>query len=141
MAGRLTGAVDVVAVGVDLVEVDRMRRTVARTPGFVDRVFTAGEQAWCGRVRDPAERFAARFAAKEAVMKALGVGLGACRLRDIEVVRAEDGAPSVALHGRAAELARARGATAWHLSLTHTRTMAEAVVVAIGPPRTVDAGA
>ncbi|HLT70690.1 MAG TPA: hypothetical protein VKZ72_11020, partial [Acidimicrobiales bacterium] len=73
--------------------------------------------------------------------KALGVGLGACRLRDIEVVRAEDGAPSVALHGRAAELARARGATAWHLSLTHTRTMAEAVVVAIGPPRTVDAGA
>lgn len=132
---------DVVGVGVDLVEVDRMRRTVARTPGFVDRVFTAGERDWCRRVPDPAERFAARFAAKEAVMKALGVGLGACRLRDIEVVRAEDGAPSVALHGRAAELARARGATAWHLSLTHTRTMAEAVVVAIGPPRTVDAGA
>jgi holo-[acyl-carrier protein] synthase len=125
--------VDVVGVGVDLVEVDRMRRTVARTPGFVDRVFTAGERDWCRRVPDPAERFAARFAAKEAVLKALGVGLGACRLCDIEVVRGGDGAPSVALHGRAAELARERGATGWHLSLTHTRTMAEAVVIATGP--------
>lgn len=134
----------IIAIGTDVIEVSRVARAVDHPrwgARFRTRVFTAAEIAYCTRRRSHAESFAARFAAKEAVMKALGVGLGACRLRDIEVVRAEDGAPSVALHGRAAELARARGATAWHLSLTHTRTMAEAVVVAIGPPRTVDAGA
>jgi holo-[acyl-carrier protein] synthase len=122
----------VVGVGVDLCEVDRMRRTLARTGGFADRVFTPGEQDYCRRARDPAERFAARFAAKEAVLKALGAGLGACPFTDIEVERARSGAPSLALHGAAAELAAARGVTGWHVSLTHTRTMAEAIAIALG---------
>lgn len=122
---------DVAGVGVDLCEVDRMRRTLGRTPTFVDRVFTDGEQDYCRQAKDPAERFAARFAAKEAVLKALGAGLGACPMRDIEVVRAGSGAPSLALHGKAAALAAERGVAAWHVSLTHTPTMAEAVVVAL----------
>jgi holo-[acyl-carrier protein] synthase len=121
----------VVGVGVDLCEVDRMRRTLARTPGFADRVFTADEQAYCRRARDPAERFAARFAAKEAVLKALSAGLGACPFRDIEVVRASSGAPAVVLHGAAATLAADRGVAGWHVSLSHTRTMAEAVALAL----------
>ena len=72
-----------------------------------------------------------RFAAKEAVLKAVGAGLGACRLRDIEVVRAESGAPALVLHDAAAALAAEHGVTRWHLSLTHTATMAEAVVIAV----------
>jgi holo-[acyl-carrier protein] synthase len=134
----VTGGVGgVLGVGVDLCEVDRMRRTLARTPGFADRVYTEAEQDYCRRRRDPAERFAARFAAKEAVLKALGAGIGSCSLRDIEVVRAESGAPSLVLHGRAAALAGDRGVTAWHLSLTHTATLAEAIAIATsatGPP-------
>jgi holo-[acyl-carrier protein] synthase len=122
----------VLGVGVDLCEVDRMRRVLARTPGLVARVFTDNEQAYCRERRDPVERFAARFAAKEAVLKAMGVGLGACAFREIEVVRVESGTPSLVLHGTAAELAASRGIGAWHLSLTHTSTMAEALVIAVG---------
>jgi holo-[acyl-carrier protein] synthase len=127
----------VVGVGVDLCEVDRMREVLARTPGFAARVFTDGERAYCDRRRrDPAERYAARFAAKEAVLKAMGLGIGACGMREIEVVRARSGAPAVALHGRAAELAAERGVTGWHLTLSHTATMAIAsatAVAATGP--------
>jgi holo-[acyl-carrier protein] synthase len=66
------------------------------------------------------------------VLKALGRGLGACAFRDIEVLRAASGAPSLALHESAARLAAEAGVTAWHVSLTHTTTMAEAVVIALG---------
>jgi holo-[acyl-carrier protein] synthase len=125
------GTGGVVGVGVDLCDVDRMRRTLDRTPGFARRVFTQAEQDYCRRARDPAERFAARFAAKEAVLKALAAGLGACPFRDIEVVRARSGAPAVVLHGAAAALAAERGVAGWRVSLTHTRTMAEAVAVAL----------
>jgi holo-[acyl-carrier protein] synthase len=122
---------EIVGVGVDLCDVQRLRQAVARTHGFVDRVYTAAEQEYCRRARDPAERFAVRFAAKEAVLKAMGAGLGACPLREIEVVRAGSGAPSVVLHGAAASLAAERGVTAWKVSLTHTRTLAEAVAIAL----------
>lgn len=118
----------------DLVDVDRMRAAVARTPGLVGRVFTAAEADWAGVARDPAERLAARFAAKEAVLKALGVGLGAASLRSIEVVRAASGQPTVVLHDEAAELAGRRGVHSWHLSLTHTSGVAGAVAVAMGSP-------
>jgi holo-[acyl-carrier protein] synthase len=123
---------DVVGVGVDLCDVDRMRAALERTVSFADRVFTADEQAYCRKARDPAPRFAARFAAKEAVLKALGAGLGACRLPEIEIVRADSGAPSLVLHGAAASLADARGVARWHISLTHTAGMAEAVAIALG---------
>jgi holo-[acyl-carrier protein] synthase len=121
----------VAGIGVDVCEIDRMRRVLARTPGFAARVFTSEEQAYCRARRDPAERFAARFAAKEAVLKAMGVGLGACGLREIEVVRASSGQPSLVLHGGAAELAAARGIAGWHVSLSHTAVVAGAFVVAV----------
>ena len=78
-------------------------------------------------------RLAVRFGAKEAVMKALGVGLGSFAFRDVEVARDDDsGAPSLALHGAAAALAEARGVRAWQVSLTHTDSTAMAVVLALG---------
>lgn len=120
-----------VGVGVDAVDVDRMRRVLARTPGFARRVFTEAERAHAARRRDPAQRLAARFAAKEAAMKALGVGLGAFALGEVEVVVAESGAPRLVLHGAAARLAAEREVTSWLVSLTHTEHTAVAVVVAL----------
>jgi holo-[acyl-carrier protein] synthase len=122
----------VVGVGTDLVDLDRLRQVLDRTPGFVDRVFTDGEQRYAFAARDPAERLGARFAVKEAAMKALGVGLGEVRFRDLEVVRASSGAPSLVVHGTGIALARTRGVENWLISLTHTRQVAHAVVLAIG---------
>ena len=120
-----------IGIGIDTVEVERFRRALERRPGIADRLFTPAEQAYGRRQQDPSERLAARFAAKEAVMKALGVGLGAFAFRDVEVVKAPSGAPSIALTGRAAELASRRGVTSWHVSLTHSGLVAEAVAVAL----------
>jgi holo-[acyl-carrier protein] synthase len=120
----------VVGVGTDLVDLDRFRLAAERTPGILTRYFTDDERAYAERRNDPTERYAARFAAKEAVMKALGVGLGACELAEIEVVRQESGAPDLVLHGKAAALAAERGVTTWHLSLTHTDTAAHAIAIA-----------
>jgi holo-[acyl-carrier protein] synthase len=121
----------VIGIGVDLVEVERMRTTLARTPGVARRLFTDDERAYCERRRDPTERYAARFAAKEAVMKALGVGLGAFGFHDVEVVKARSGDPSVRLSGKAATLAAERGVREWRLTLTHTASLAEAIAVAL----------
>ena len=120
-----------IGIGVDLVEVDRLRTVLARTPTMVDKLFTAGERAYAQAANDPTERFAARFAAKEAVMKALGVGLGAVDWHDIEVVRTDRGVPELVVTGRARELAVDAGVTRWLLTLTHTSTMAEAIAVAL----------
>jgi holo-[acyl-carrier protein] synthase len=121
----------VIGIGVDLVEIDRFRTSIERTPGLIDRCFTEDEAAYARRRNDPTERFAVRFAAKEAVMKAMGVGLGEVRLRDIEVHRAESGAPSVLLHGTAADHAAGLGIGRWLLTMTHTASMAEAIAVAL----------
>jgi holo-[acyl-carrier protein] synthase len=121
----------VIGVGIDAVELDRMRRALERTPALIERCFTEAEQCYARRRKDPTERFAARFAAKEAVMKAMGVGLWKFPFRDVEVVKAPSGAPAVLLHGRAAELAASLGVTAWHLSLTHTEHTATAVAIAL----------
>ena len=120
-----------IGIGVDLVEVDQMRQALARTPTLVERLFTASEQAYASAARDPSERYAVRFAAKEAVMKALGVGLGAVDWHDIEVGRAESGAPFLTLSGRAAALALDAGVSAWKLTLSHTHQTAEAIAVAL----------
>jgi holo-[acyl-carrier protein] synthase len=124
----------VIGIGVDLCEVDRMRTALGRTPTLRRRLFTDAEQAYCDRRRDPTERYAARFAAKEAVMKAMGVGVGACKWREIEVARAASGAPSVVLHGGAERLAKERGILGWRLTMTHTHRVAEAIAVALDEP-------
>jgi holo-[acyl-carrier protein] synthase len=131
----LTATAGVVGVGVDAVDVERFRRVLARRPGVAARFFTDVEQADAGRTNDPTESLAARFAAKEAVMKALGTGLGAFALTDVEVCRTSGSgaarhAPYVVLHGGAATLAEARRAARFHLSLTHTTQTAIAFVVA-----------
>jgi len=119
--------VAIVGVGIDVVDVPRFEIVLGRRPRIVERLFTEGEQR---DARGKAERLAARFAAKEAVMKSLGVGAGSVPWRSIEVKRAPSGAPSVMLHGKAAELAAARGADEFAISLTHTAMTAAAFVVA-----------
>ena len=123
---------NVVGLGTDLVEIERFRLAVQRRVHLPERLFSDDERSYAFRHRDPVPRLAARFAAKEAVMKALGVGLGAFKLRDVEVVRKRGGAPMVGLHGKAAVLADERGVTSWHLSLTHSDSMAMAVAIAVG---------
>ena len=127
---REGAALSVAGVGIDAVEVDRFRRVLARTPGLARRLFTDAERAYGERAKDPAPRLAARFAAKEATMKALGVGLGAFKFHDVEVVRAPSGKPGLELRGAAAELASAHEVSGLHLSITHTDRTAEAVVIA-----------
>jgi holo-[acyl-carrier protein] synthase len=119
--------VGIVGVGIDVVDVPRFEIVLGRRPRIVERLFTEGEQH---DARGKAERLAARFAAKEAVMKSLSVGAGSVPWKSIEVKRAPSGAPSVMLHGAAAELAKARGADEFHISLTHTAMTAAAFVVA-----------
>jgi len=133
-----TGGGTVVGIGVDAVDVDRLRTVMARRSGMADRLFTDGERRYALRAADPVPRMATRFAAKEAAMKALGVGIGAVRFDEVEVVRAGLDAPTLVLHGSAAERARASGVERWHLSLTHTDSVAMAFVVAEGRPPTVD---
>jgi holo-[acyl-carrier protein] synthase len=121
----------VIGIGTDLVELDRFRLALSRTPRIAERLFSDAERAYAARRADPTERLAARFAAKEAVMKAMGVGLWKFPLRDVEVVKAPSGQPSVLLHGRAAALAEERGVREWRLTLTHTDRIAQAIAVAL----------
>ncbi|MGZ4681105.1 MAG: holo-ACP synthase [Acidimicrobiales bacterium] len=127
--GALTGSV--IGIGNDLVDLDRFRVVLDRTPTIVQRVFTEAEQQYALQRNDPTERFGGRFAAKEATMKALGVGLGEVAMRDIEVVRADSGAPSLVLHGTAAAVAAERGVHRWMITISHTDHLAQAVVVAL----------
>jgi len=121
----------VIGLGLDAVDIGRFRTVLARRPGLESRLFTVGERAYASGLADPAPSLAARFAAKEAVMKALGVGIGAFAFTDVEVVRAPGGKPSLRVVGGAAALAAEQGVGKWHVSLTHTSAVAEAVVAAM----------
>jgi len=133
----------IVGTGVDLCEIARVRRLLDRwRERFLDRVFTAEEQAYALARHDPAEHLAARFAAKEATLKALGTGLSmGVRWREIEVLRPRGQRPTIALSGRAATIGRARGVHRLHLSLTHDGGLALAQVLAVAdaPDRAGDA--
>jgi holo-[acyl-carrier protein] synthase len=128
----MADALGIRGLGTDLVEIARFRLALSRRAQLSDRLFTDGEQAYAYEQHDPVHSLAARFGAKEAVMKALGAGLGAFAFRDVEVVRDDSGEPSLALHGAAAARARERGVRAWQLSLSHTDVTAMAVVLALG---------
>jgi holo-[acyl-carrier protein] synthase len=132
LAGRGALAGAVVGVGIDAVDIDRFRRVLGRRAHLAARVFTDGERAYARAAADPVPRMSTRFAAKEATMKALGVGLGAFPFADVEVVRIDLDAPTVVLHGSARALADGAGVVRWHLSLSHTEQVAMAVVVAEG---------
>jgi len=120
----------IAGIGIDLVDIARIRRLVSgASPRFVERVYTTAEAAYCRRHTDPAPHFAARFAAKEALLKALGTGWAeGIQWRHVEVERAA-GPPRLVLHDAALERARARAVVRLHLSLTHSELTAAAVVI------------
>jgi len=118
--------VSVVGIGVDAVEIDRVGRALARTPGLRDRLFTPAEQAACG---ERTGSLAARFAAKEAVAKAFGTGIRDFAFRDVEILNDDLGRPVATLHRGAAALAERLGVTAVHVSLSTSRDLAIANAV------------
>jgi holo-[acyl-carrier protein] synthase len=121
----------IISIGIDIIEVRRVREVLSRTPRFVERVFTPLERAYCdGRGAVAAQHYAARFAAKEAVLKALQTGWsGRVAWQDIEIISRETGAPFLEFHGRVRELYEQSGATAAHLSISHTTEHAIAEVI------------
>ena len=119
-------------IGVDMLEIDRMERVLARRPNFARRVFTEDERAYCDGSSRPAEHYAARWAAREAVVKALGTGFAqGVGFRDVSVARDEAGRPRAVLTGRAAEVARELGVREIALSISHTRDVAVANAIAV----------
>ena len=123
----------VIGVGVDVVDVERFRASLTRTPTMRERIFTSAELEHVASKYDPVLSLAARFAAREAVMKAMGLGLGAFGFHDASVRVDGAGAPHLIISGQAAALATDRGIDTWHLSLAHDGGMATAMVVASGP--------
>jgi len=116
--------------GVDLIDIERIQRALERHgPRFLARVFTPREQAICGM---DAACLAGRFAAKEAVSKALGTGIGPVSWREIEIMRGAAGEPVLSLHGQALEIAAGQKLTAWSVSISDTDTQAVAMAVALG---------
>lgn len=127
----------IVGLGVDIAEIDRIEAAIARHgQSFLDRVFTPGEIAYCEQHKKKSERYAARFAAKEATMKALGTGWrNGVRWVDLEVVREPSGQPAMRLHGRALERAQELGVLRISLSMTHSGNTAFAQVIFEGENR------
>lgn len=123
----------ILGIGVDVVEVDRVRQALSRRPRLAERLFTPQEIAYCRKGRHHRfSRFAARFAAKEALLKALGIGLRQVKWAEAEVVPDRLGKPTLRLHGKLAALAGARGVARLLLSISHTRDYAVAQVLAEG---------
>ena len=125
MSGALIG------LGIDSVDIGRFRSILQRRPSMAERLFAEVELAYTDTLADPVPSLAGRFAAKEAVMKALGVGLGAFGWHDVAVLRRTGGAPELVIEGRAAKLSAERGVAAWQVSITHTDHIASAVVAAV----------
>lgn len=121
----------ITGLGVDIVEIDRMREAIERRPRIKERLFSAEERRYCDKRSKPEVHYALRFAAKEAVLKALGTGFSGMRFTDVEVVREVSGRPVPRLSGRAAERAEELGVVEMHLSLSFTHTTAVASAVAI----------
>lgn len=123
-------------IGIDVVEIPRIAAAIERHgEPFLARIFTAAERRYCTAHGTPEIHFAARFAAKEAVAKALGTGIGGqANWLDLEIERTPAGAPTVRLHGAAASFAKDHGITTVQISLTHTKDYAAANAIAIGSP-------
>ena len=117
-------------VGVDIIEVARVEDKLTRTPGLKEKLYTPVEIAYCESKKFPFQHYAARFAAKEAFMKALGTGWArGVKFSEIEVRNLESGQPVMEVYGRARELCQAEGITRFYVSLSHLKTKAVATVV------------
>lgn len=121
----------IISIGIDIIEVGRIHEVLLRTPRFRERVFTPAERAYCdSRGAVAAQHYAARFAAKEAALKALQTGWrGGISWQDVEIASRDSGAPFLILHGPVKDLFNSSGATAVHLSLSHTSEHAIAEVI------------
>lgn len=121
----------ILAIGIDIVEVYRIRETIARTPRFLGRVYTAAERTYCeSKGVAAAQSYAGRFAAKEAFLKALKTGWrGKITWQDIEIISDVDGVPSFNITGEASKILKERGASHVHLSISHTTNHAVAEVI------------
>lgn len=118
------------ATGVDLIEINRIEEVIARHgKHYLERIYTAAELEYCGR---RAESLAGRFAAKEAVVKALGCGIGEVTWKEIEILGDEQNAPVLILHGVAQQKAMKLGLANWSVSISHSQSHSVAFVVAIG---------
>ncbi|MDI9590047.1 MAG: holo-ACP synthase [Acidobacteriota bacterium] len=119
-------------VGIDILEVARMQRALDRRPSIVWRMFTDEERLYCEGTARPAEHYAARFAAREAVLKALGCGFGkGVKVKDVSVAHADNGRPVAVLRGRVREIAAERGVTEVALSLSFTHEVATAMALLV----------
>ena len=122
----------ILGIGIDISEIGRIRDSHQKYGDrFIERILLPAEIDYCLKHKDPAPSLAARFAAKEAALKALGLGLGGMPMYDIEVVRDGLGPPRLVLHGAAAEVAREAGVRRWLVTMSHTSTLAQATVVAL----------
>ncbi len=121
---------EILGIGVDICEIERMERALGRHPAMRERVFTPEERAYCDAKARPAESYAGRFAAREAVIKALG-GYRGKRWQDISVLRAPSGAPAIRLEGNAKVRADTLGVSKVLITFTHERTSAVAFAVAV----------
>lgn len=119
-------------IGTDIIEIKRIKNAAEKGKGFLERVFLVGELTYSFEKKDPYPSLAARFAAKEAVMKALGTGFQGISWHDIEVVCEEKGKPVIVLHGGAAEIAGVNGIKQILISLSHSREFATAFAIAVG---------
>ena len=122
----------IAGVGTDLVEIARIQNAIEKNPHFMERVYTKEEIAYCQRKKNPWQSFAARFAAKEAVSKAFGTGIGPVGLTEIEIRNKSNGQPEVVLHGKAQAMAASRNIQRVHVSLSHSETYAMATAVLEG---------
>lgn len=126
----------IIGIGVDLVKISRIEKAGKGHPGFLERVFTQKERDYCSRQKFPAQHFAARFASKEAVLKAFGTGLSAgMKWTDIEVLHGEGGGPIVNISGAAKDLADLKGVRSVMLSYSHDEGYAVAQAVLVGGAR------
>ncbi len=123
----------IIGIGIDLVKIGRLDKAGKNHPSFLDRVFTDREKAYCSRQKFPAQHYAARFAAKEAVLKAFGTGMGpGMKWTDIEVLHGEGGGPIVNISGRVKDLADLKGVKQIMLSYSHDEGYAVAQAVLVG---------
>lgn len=117
-------------IGIDMIETDRVAEKIGKDHGFREYVFSEGEILYCESCANKAEHYAARFAAKEALLKALGKGLASeLKLNDIEVLNEESGKPKFVFHGAALAIIDKLEFTAIHLSLSHLKSIASAIVI------------
>lgn len=119
-------------IGIDIVDIDRIKEVADRTPRFLQRVFTPGELAYCLGKKNPYPSLAARFAAKEALRKLHPYFVKGVKFQEVEVKNAEDGRPEIILHGNALLLQEKAGIESIALSLSHSRNQAVAALIATG---------